>query len=206
MNIESAVVGMIGTNFYVVTDPATGESLAIDTGADYAELQHLLDGKKIRYILLTHGHYDHILGTPEARRQTGAQVVISRQDAPCLADEMRSRAGLHFPKAQEPMQPDVIVQDGDTLPFGNTQIRVLATPGHTPGSVCYLFPAERLLFSGDTLFYRNIGRTDFPNGSEADMARSLRRLRDLDGDYAVYPGHGMMTTLAEERRYNYFMR
>ncbi len=205
MKIQKAEAGVIGTNFYVVTDEKTGESFAVDTGADYAELEPLMKNKKIKYILLTHGHYDHIFGTAQAKRNTGAEVVIGYKDAECLTDETLSRAGLHFPGVQEPVRADILVKDGDELRVGSIRIKVLETPGHTRGSVCFILPEQRVIFSGDTLFYQSIGRTDFPGSSFSDMENSLFKLRTLDGDYKVYPGHGMSTTLDFERKYNPFM-
>ncbi|MBQ7595878.1 MAG: MBL fold metallo-hydrolase [Clostridia bacterium] len=205
MKIQSAEVGMIGTNFYVVTDEKTGVSFAVDTGADYSELENLLKGKNIKYILLTHGHYDHILGTAQAKKHTGAEVVIGCKDAECLYNETLSRAGLHFPGTQETLKADITVKDGDELRVGSIRIKVLETPGHTRGSVCFILPEQRVIFSGDTLFYQSIGRTDFPGSSYSDMENSLFKLRTLDGDYKVYPGHGMPTTLDFERKYNPFM-
>ena len=205
MKIESAEVGLIDTNFYVVTDENSGLSFAVDTGADLPELEKLLKDKNIKYILLTHGHYDHILGTAQAKRFTGAEVVISDLDKECLYNESLSRAGLHFPGEQEPLRADITVSDGDELTVGTLKIKVMATPGHTKGSVCFILPEQRVIFSGDTLFYRSIGRTDFPGSSYGDMENSLFKLRALDGDYKVYPGHGMATTLDFERKYNPFM-
>lgn len=205
MKIEKAEVGVIGTNFYVVTDEKTGLSFAVDTGADFSELEPLLKNKKIKYILLTHGHYDHILGTAAVKRSMGAEIVIGEKDAQCLFNETLSRAGLHFPGVQEPVRADIQVKDGDEITVGSIKIKVMETPGHTKGSVCYILPEEGVIFSGDTLFYRSIGRTDFPGSSYSDMENSLFKLRKLDGDYKVYPGHGMPTTLDFERKYNPYL-
>lgn len=205
MKIEKAEVGVIGTNFYVVTDEKTGLSFAVDTGADFSELEPLLKNKNIKYILLTHGHYDHILGTAAVKRSTGAEIVIGGKDAMCLYNETLSRAGLHFPGVQEPVRADIQVKDGDEITVGSIKIKVMETPGHTKGSVCYILPEEGVIFSGDTLFYRSIGRTDFPGSSYSDMENSLFKLRKLDKDYKVYPGHGMPTTLDFEKKYNPYM-
>lgn len=206
MKIESAQVGILGTNFYVITDEETGISAAIDTGADYSELKGLLEGKNIKYILITHGHYDHVFGTAEAKRQTGAEVVIGEEDAEHLHNIEKCNSGMHFPAIQELTEADITVKDGDELSVGNIKIKVLATPGHSLGSVCYVLPDEKVIFSGDTLFYHSIGRTDFPTSSPKKMISSLKKLASLEGDYKVFPGHGPATTLEEERKNNYYLR
>lgn len=206
MKIEKASVGILGTNFYVITDEETDISAAIDPGADYSELKPLLEEKNIKYILITHGHYDHVFGTAEAKRQTGAQVVIGEEDAEHLHDIDKCNSGMRFPVLQELTEADITVKDGDEIAVGNIKIKVLSTPGHSLGSVCYVLPDERVIFSGDTLFFNSIGRTDFPTSAPKEMIKSLKKLASLDGDYDVYPGHGPATTLEYERNNNYYLR
>lgn len=206
MKIETFPVGIIDTNCYVVTDENSGESLVIDPGDMSAELESALDGKNIKYILLTHGHYDHILAAAGLKQKTGAPVAIGKEDADCLHDDDLSRAGLHFPLLQQKINADILLSDGSKLYFGGKKINVIHTPGHTPGGVCYVFEEKRVIFSGDTLFRLSAGRTDFETGSDYDMALSLKTLASLDGDYAVYPGHGPATTLDFERKHNPYMR
>ncbi len=206
MKTEIFQVGIIDTNCYLVTDEETGESLVVDPGAVSQELLEALKDKNIKYILLTHGHYDHILGVAELKRITGADVLISEEDAECLYNDELSRAGLHFPEPQEHIRADRTLSDGDTIKFGKSEIKVLHTPGHTPGCVCYIFENDKVIFSGDTLFRLSRGRTDFASGSTADIMKSLSALSELDGDYAVFPGHAEATTLDFERKYNPYMR
>ena len=206
MKIETFPVGIIDTNCYVVTDENSGESLVVDPGDMSAELESTLDGKDIKYILLTHGHYDHILAAAGLKQKTGAPVAIGKEDADCLHDDDLSRAGLHFPLLQQKIHADILLSDGSKLDFGGKKINVIHTPGHTPGGVCYIFEDERVIFSGDTLFRLSAGRTDFETGSDYDMALSLKTLASLSGDYAVYPGHGPATTLDFERKHNPYMR
>lgn len=206
MNCKVAKVGIIGTNFYVITDEETGISAAIDPGANYSELEHLLEGKNVKYIFITHGHYDHILGAAQARRSTGAEIVIGEKDAECLSNPYLSKGNFHFPEEQECIEPDIIAKEGDVFHVGNTEIKVMETPGHTPGGVCYIIEKENVIFSGDTLFFRTCGRTDFPNSSQSDMENSLKKLASIEGNYTVYPGHGFRTTLDDERAKNPFMR
>ena len=206
MKIETFPVGIIDTNCYVVTDENSGECLVIDPGDMSAELESVLDGKNIKYILLTHGHYDHILAAAGLKQKTGAPVAIGKEDADCLHDDDLSRAGLHFPLLQQKINADILLSGGSEIDFGGKKIKVIHTPGHTPGGVCYIFEDERVIFSGDTLFRLSAGRTDFETGSDYDMALSLKSLAALDGDYAVYPGHGPATTLDFEREHNPYMR
>lgn len=207
VKINCFITGMMGENCYLLTDEQTGKSAVLDPGAMTPELEaciRALPAGSVPYILLTHGHFDHILGVPRVRELTGAKVVIHALDAPCLADEKESLACYECPGAQEAVPADILVHDGDLLELGSLEIQVLHTPGHTRGSVCYR--CGDVIFSGDTLFCHTCGRTDFPGGSMEEMLASLRRLAALQGDYRVYPGHNRATTLQEERMKNRYMR
>ena len=129
--------------------------------------------------------------------------VISAEDAPMLTSSRKSLAAFSF-LSQTPAQADILVQDGDTVTLGNTVFTVLATPGHTPGGVCYI--TEHCIFSGDTLFFCSCGRTDFPGGSSREIMDSLQKLAALPGDYTVYPGHDRFSTLNFERQHNPYMK
>ncbi len=207
MKIRNFMMGLIGENCYTLTDEKSGLTAVIDPGAMTDELRaflRTLPVGSVPYILLTHGHFDHILGAAEVRRMTGAKIVIHELDAPCLEDERESLADHECPGVQEYVHADILVHDGDEITLGALKLRVMHTPGHTRGGVCYL--CENVIFSGDTLFCHTCGRTDFPGGSMADMMASLQRLSDLEGDYTVYPGHNRATTLGEERVKNRYMR
>ena len=206
MKTQVFQVGIIDTNCYLVTDVESGESVLIDPGAMSPRLNAALKEHNVKYILLTHGHYDHILGVAEAKRITGADVLISNEDAPCLYNDELSRAGLHFPEPQEHLYADRTLSDGDIITLGKKEIKVLATPGHTVGCVCYIFSEDNLIFSGDTLFQLSIGRTDFKGGSMSQMMNSLSKLFQIEGDYAVFPGHGPGTTHQFEKQNNPYMR
>ena len=193
MTVTSLPVGSIGTNCYLIYDETTKDAAVIDPGDNAkpvaARIKEL--GLNVRAILLTHGHFDHCGDVKRIRKLTGAQVFVhpADRDLPIML-----RRGL---------EADRDLADGDVLDLAGTRLRVLHTPGHTPGSVCFL--CGDLLFSGDTLFEGSCGRTDFPGGSWPEMLASLRRLAELEGDYKVYPGHGEETTLEQERRFNPYM-
>ena len=194
MTVTSLPVGSIGTNCYLLYDETTKDAAVIDPSDNAkpvaARIKEL--GLNVRAILLTHGHFDHCGDVKRIRKLTGAQVFVHPADR-----------DLPLP-LNRGLVADRDLADGDLLDLAGTRLRVLHTPGHTPGSVCFL--CGDLLFSGDTLFAGSCGRTDLPGGSPADMIRSLRRLAELAGDYTVYPGHGEETTLAAERETNPFLQ
>ena len=205
MQVYGLPLGALKTNCYVLIGD-DGAAAVVDPGDFAPELCALLREKSaaVEKILLTHGHADHISGAAALRDLTGAEICIHALDDPftdsglCMAAE----CGYVF----SPFKADRLLQDGDTVSFGSETLRVLHTPGHTPGGVCYLHDADRVIFSGDTLFCLTAGRTDFPRGSYDDLMRSLARLIALPGDWKVYPGHERATTLDAERKRNYFIR
>lgn len=198
----------VDTNCFIVADEKTKEAVVIDPGEYTQKLVDTISQNelKIKYILLTHGHYDHILGVSYLKDSTGAQVMIHQNDADCLVDEKESLMYRITPGIQVPCKPDKVFQDGDVINFGDISLEVLYTPGHTKGSVCFVCEKERCIFTGDTIFYRTYGRTDLPGGSGEEMLMSLYRIYALRGDYTLYPGHGIMTTLEKERKNNRYMR
>lgn len=207
MKVERLPLGEVQANTYILRDEETGEIAIIDCGECTPSLlerleKHGLDN--VKYIILTHGHFDHIFGVPELKKLTGAPVLIHENDADCLYDEMRSLAYRHFPDEQVFIKADGFLGEGDVLKLGEQEIRVLHTPGHSKGSVCLV--CADMLFTGDTLFCRTVGRTDFPDGDFQEMMSSIKKLINLEGDYIVYPGHNRSTTLDIERKTNRFLR
>ena len=189
-------------NCYTLTD---GDSVAvIDPGIYYKEAAEIIKQYKKGYILLTHCHFDHILGLYKLWQETGAKVVISFADSVGLKEEndisLVKQTGNFMPT----VTPDIIVNDGDKLPFFDDFITVIHTPGHTEGSVCYKYKGA--LFSGDTLFPETIGRTDLPTGDFFTLLRSLEKLKDLPDDTVIYPGHENTTTIKHEKEFNPYMK
>lgn len=204
MKIHHLNLGELKSNCYIV-ETAPGRCIAVDIGGDSRLLLEFLKLHKLELskILLTHGHFDHIGGVAEAAAASGAEVYIHESDAPMLQSEALSLAsGMSF----LPFKPvsDYIAVTGDCyINDGELSFRVLHTPGHSHGSVCYI--CEDSIFSGDTLFCCSIGRTDFPGSSPEMMRSSLITLKNLEGDYKIYPGHNETTTLGYERKSNPYL-
>ena len=195
LNIHTMPLGAYQTNCYLLWQDGQDSCLVIDPGYEPETVLRQADrlGKKIEAILLTHGHFDHVGGVRQLAADTDCSVYLCQQD---LSMPQQMTAG--------PLYYTHTYREGDTLTLAGISLQVLHTPGHTPGSVCLL--AEDALFSGDTLFEGSCGRTDLPGGDTATILSSLARLRQLPGDYRVYPGHGPATTLSEERRFNPYLK
>ena len=204
MQVRYFPIGGSGANCYLVKN--LGAAVVIDPfDADNRVTAFLGENKGLeRYILLTHFHYDHILGADKLRQLYGAKIVIGIKDAPGLRDPALSLA-KYVGLEQQPFYADIIVEGGQRLKLGDDEFEVIHTPGHTAGSVCY--KVDNVIFTGDTLFKDSVGRTDFPTGSYSDLMESLWKLRMLDGqeDIILYPGHGPETTLKTEIAQNPYM-
>lgn len=204
MLVETMVVGIVRTNCYLAYEETTKEGFLIDPG-DHAS--YILEtirrlNVKLQYIILTHGHFDHVMALADVAEATGAKIAIHKSEAETIAhpSDATPRA-LGLPALQiKPAPADLLLQDGDTLSCAGECLTVLHTPGHTVGSIC--IDTGKILFSGDTLFEDDCGRCDLPGGNYTAMLSSLRRLAELPGDRIVYPGHDVSTTLARERQVN----
>lgn len=199
MNVKRVYVGRLGANCYIVEQG--GEVLIIDPAELSDELlDYVKENKdKITKILLTHRHFDHLLGVADLKKLTDAQIIIHELDREGLLSAKHSLAE-YFQFSQTTVTPDLLCKDGDKIPFGDIDITVLHTPGHTIGSVCYIM--GEVMFTGDTLFKGDVGRQDLPTGDSATLLSSIKMLKALEQDYTVYPGHGLSTTLSNEKMYN----
>lgn len=211
MKILQFQVGDIGTNCYLVYNESTHEGAIIDPGDEAERLLNQIAREQVelKYILLTHAHFDHILAVGEIKRQTGAQVVVCREDEYLFAPDANlgpfGAFGRQLKNRYDFPGADIWAEEGTTVEFGGMTAKFMHTPGHTLGS-CVIQLNDDILFTGDTLFRHECGRTDLPGGSWPDMLKSLKRLHDLPGDFRVLPGHEGLSTLEEERGYNPYMR
>ena len=209
MILESIAVGPLQCNCYIVGCEETREALLIDPGDEADLILPILEKHQlsVKYILSTHAHIDHVGDLHKIRTATGAQALLHERDLDLYAKLPVQAAWLGVPSPQS-TKIDNLISDGDQLRFGRLSGEVLFTPGHSPGSVCLHLPQETgKLFSGDTLFYQSIGRTDLWGGSHEHILQSIRdKLWALDEATVVYPGHGQPTTIGHERRFNPFVR
>ena len=195
MQIKCFPVGQYEANCYIVTDENSKQCAVIDPGdetnviMDYIERLNL----QVKYIFLTHGHFDHVMAVDGVREETGARVCMH------AADNRQDVTHMFTPP-----EDTIWVKEGDEFTVGDMTFRVIETPGHTPGSICW--KCGEALFTGDTLFCGSCGRTDLPGGDMAALMKSLQKLGRLPGEYEVYPGHMDDTTMTRERTFNYYMR
>lgn len=199
MKIQSFNVGVLSTNCYVVNCPETQEAIIIDQGFDASyEAEQIVryvdkSALKVKFIVNTHGHSDHIRGDNILKKKYSVPICIHMYDAHCL-NGLGENAHL----------ANILFEDGMLLKFGKVTLKIMHTPGHTPGSISLV--GEKLVFTGDTLFAGGIGRTDLPGGSDCDMRLSLEKLLRLPDHCVVYSGHGVTSTICEEKRVNPFLQ
>ena len=204
MKIMQLCVGVVGTNCYIVYDETTRAAAVIDPGDNAPSILHAVQQEKldVKYVLLTHARFDHILAAHEVLQATGAQYVVPEADL-WLLD--RNNMGQFRALARTYVQdtPDILASEGTEITFGGLTAVYMSTPGHTPGSS--VIRIDDCLFTGDCLFRHECGRCDLEGGDFSAMLRSLRRLYELEGDYKVLPGHEGISTLNEERAANPYM-
>jgi len=204
--VETLIVGPLSSNCYIVWDEKEKLGVIIDPGDD-AEIiiKRVNDlGIKIKYILATHGHFDHVGGVAKLRKNLKTEFLAHEGDFFFIEDGENAarRWGIAI---DQPPKPDRFIKDGEKIKFGKFELKVIHTPGHSPGGVSFLY--DRMLFGGDTLFQGSIGRTDFRKGSFEDLSNSIKtRLYTLPDDTIVYTGHGPITTIGDEKKFNAFVR
>lgn len=201
-------VGLLQCNCSIFGDEQTKEALVIDPGDNIPDILAVIKEHDLRVkaIVVTHAHIDHIGGAQKLKNATGAPVYMNEDDAE-LRDHMDMQAawlGIPTPETAETDEP---AREGDSITVGNTAFHILHTPGHTPGSISLWIPAENKLIAGDTLFRDSVGRTDLPGGNGHKLLSSIReKLFPLPDEAVVIPGHGPNTTLGREKQFNYFLR
>jgi len=204
---EILPVGMLQCNCSVFGDEATREALVVDPGDDIDSILEIVQqhGLKVKAIVITHAHIDHIGGAQKMKRATGAPIYMNTNDRE-LQQMMDVQAGWLGTETPEEASIDVDAKDGDRLVFGATEVLVMHTPGHTQGSISLWIPSEQKLVAGDTLFRDSIGRTDLPGGNGRQILRSIHdKLLPLPEETVVIPGHGDNTTIGREKRFNPFL-
>ena len=207
MVIETFPVGPLQCNCTILGDEAAGEAIVIDPGEEIGRIERRLKelGLKVKQILITHGHIDHVGGALKLKRLTGAPILMNENDMAQL-DIMEKQAAWLGVATPETAPPDASLTDGMKVEVAGHEGQVVHTPGHTQGSVCVHFAAMKLLVAGDTLFAGSIGRTDLPGGNGRQILESIHaRLLVLPEETRVIPGHGPLTTIGVEREENPFL-
>ncbi len=204
MILKILVVGALQVNCYIIGCEATKEAVVIDPGDDVDKILETLNDNelKLKYIINTHAHFDHVGGNARLKEETGAKIIIHEDDN-ILLEKLTRQADV-FGYQVTPSPPgDILVNDGDVIDFGKLELEVIHTPGHSPGGIS--LKTDGVIFTGDTLFYQSIGRTDLPGGSYDHIMYSIKnKLFKFDNDTQIRPGHGKETTIGEERKYSPF--
>lgn len=209
MFIKRLPLGDVEANCYIVADEGTKTGAVIDAGGFSEELLSSIKEagiENLKYIMCTHGHFDHIAGVKKLKEHfPSAEIVIGAEDA-ILTEDADKNASKYFGVSFDSFKPDVLVKENDILTIGKKEFKVLETPGHSKGGVCYVCESEKILFSGDTLFKLTVGRTDLWGGSINELLDSIEKLMLLSDDYTVLTGHNISTTIGNERIRNRYLR
>jgi glyoxylase-like metal-dependent hydrolase (beta-lactamase superfamily II) len=203
MLIKNIIVGPLGVNCFVIADEKTKKAAVVDPGDEPDMIMEIIkkNGFIVEYIICTHGHFDHVGAVSDIKKETGANVLIHKEELVIYnaALDMAAFWGYNIDPLPE---PDIFVKDEDIIDIGDLQFKVLHTPGHSPGGICLY--GNNILITGDTLFEGSVGRTDFYGGDIEKLKQSFKRLMTLPDDTRVLPGHGTETTIGREKRENMF--
>ena len=206
LQVEPLIVGPLMSNCYIIWDEKVKQGAIIDPGDDADNILKVVKelGVEIKYILATHGHFDHVGGVASLRQNLNAEFLAHEKDFFFIEDG-KNAANRWNVDIEQPPKPDRFIEDGEKIKVGGFELEVLHTPGHSPGGISFL--NDRMVFCGDTLFQGNIGRTDFRQGSFEELANSIKtKLYTLPDDTICYTGHGPVTTIGDEKRFNAFVR
>lgn len=206
MNLITLAVGKLATNCYLYYN-SKNEAILIDPGYDGNKIIETINNNKlsIKHIIITHGHFDHVGAVPEINKKHKAPIYLHKKDF----EEYKSAKqkaemlyGIKFPNIPIVLSIE-FVKEGDLIEIDECKLKVVHTPGHSQGSISIIDEKNRMIFSGDTLFFQNIGRTDIPGASQSQLVNSIRnKLFNYSNDYKVYPGHGSPTTIGNEKKFN----
>ena len=203
IRIKTLVVGMVGTNCYLVYDHETKRAAVIDPGDGAGQIANMAVslGLKPEAILLTHGHFDHMMAAEELKKEWGIKICACEKELEVLRDSKKNLM-MDYYRKDYTLEPDLTVCDGETFEAAGVTWKVIETPGHTIGSCCYYIESEDLLFAGDTLFRTSYGRVDLPTGDAMSMLASVKKLLTLPETVKVYPGHMGVTSIEYEKKHN----
>lgn len=217
MKVHRRVVGSLSTNCYIVEDEGSGKAVLIDPGGDGEGILEFVNSRELdlHCVVLTHGHLDHVVDAGLIQAKTSVPVLISEADSGYLDDPGWMRPFIDFEHMMR-VKERTFVREGDVISFGNSRLHVIETPGHSPGSISLYWPGSRkiqgseglpgVIFSGDLIFSRSVGRTDFPGSDAHVLFASIRnKIMSLPDDTIIYPGHDVPTTVGEERTENPFL-
>jgi glyoxylase-like metal-dependent hydrolase (beta-lactamase superfamily II) len=204
MIFKCIVVGPLDNNCFIIADEITKEALLIDPGDEPDRILGLIaeNNLKVKYIVCTHAHFDHVGAIPELKNETGAKIVVHRDELN-IYKHTKEQAALMWGYELDPLpDPDMFISEGDILEIGNIKFEIIHTPGHSPGGIC-LF-GEGIVITGDTLFAGSVGRTDLFGGDLEKLKKSFKKLLTLPDNTKVFPGHGPQSTIGKERVSNFF--
>jgi len=206
MKVTRINAGEFGSNCWLVIDEESSEAVIIDPSPEINIIKEAIERRcvSVKFILLTHGHFDHMTSCDSLRDLTGAPLAVHRDDAECLTNS-RLNAYRMFMAGDFVFRPaEILLEEGDRLRFGSLTVTLMHTPGHTEGSVCFFIGDS--MFTGDTLFDGGIGRSDLPGGDAMKLISSLRRIKHIEYNYKIYTGHGSNSTLEKQKEYNPYLK
>jgi len=206
MKVTRINAGEFGSNCWLVIDEESGDAVIIDPSPAIDIIKEAIEhrGVRVKYVLLTHGHFDHMTSCDDLRDLTGAPLAVHRDDADCLVNSRLNCSRVFMDRDIVYRPAEILLDEGEELTFGSLTVTLMHTPGHTKGSACFFIGDS--MFSGDTLFDGSIGRSDLPGSSTLELLASLRRIAAIEKDYKLYTGHGSVSTLEKQKLYNPYLK